>query len=765
MPKTTLCRALLRCFTLFALLLAAPPSARAEVERVEVLRQEGVAGGHAFGLAGPYEKRVGRVHFALDPDDPANARIVDLTLAPRDPDGKVRFSADFYALRPVDPARGNGTVLVEVPNRGGKASIRYFDRGARRSDDPSSRADFGDGLLFRRGMSVVWLGWQFDVPEQPGLLRLDAVYTQGTPLIAGLVRADHVFSKPAQVMPLAHRQHRPYRVADPDDARNVLTVRDQRLGARTEIARDRWRFARLDDDGAVLKDRRFVYLPSGFEPGRIYELVYVAERPAVAGLGLAAMRDFASYLKHDPASPAPGARTLAVGISQTGRFLRTFLYQGFNRDLAGRRAFDGMLIHSAGAGRGSFNHRFAQPSRDAHPFSAFFYPTDLFPFSDRAQRDAESGRSEGLLENPAVDRATLPKIFFTNSGYEYWGRAAALIHTSVDGAHDFALGDNVRAYHLASGQHFVDRFPPRRSGTLYPANPANYFFVLRALLMALDDWLRASREPPPSQIPRLADATLVPPAQLAFPQMPGVRAPRQAHEAYRMDYGERFLRAGIIDREPPRVGPAFPSLVPQVDADGNELGGIRLPQIAVPVATYTPWNYRAPETGAANELADFRGSFLPFAADEATRAEADTRPSLAARYGSRDAYLGRYMRAAVDLVRHRLLLDEDLPEILDLGSALWDQVHDPPAPEVAARHVRFTAQPRPGAPSRTFDMPVRPSPTAKRFLPAEQAPLDPAALVLGVVVGTQAVAYPIEYLAPFEIVNGVAGGAHLAATW
>lgn len=656
----------------FLVVTLAPTLGRAEVEGVEFFRREVVADGHRFGAAGAYEKLVGRVRFSLDPEAEANRAIVDLALAPRDADGRVRFSSDFFALRPVSTS--NGSILLEVPNRGGKASVRYFHRGATRTNDPSARADFGDALLLERGMSLVWLGWQFDVPRRPHLLRLHARWAEAEPPIRGLVRADHVFAEPSRVFPLAHRDHRPYAVAHPDDARNVLTVRDTRLGERTTIPRDRWRFARIEGDGRVVADRRFVHYADGFVPGKIYELVYVADRPAVVGLGMAAMRDFASFMKHDESSPIAGRRVLGVGISQTGRFLRTFLYQGFNRDLEGRPAFDGLLVHTAGAGRGSFNHRFAQPSRDAHPFSAFLYPTDIFPFTGRSQHDPETSLREGLLENPAVDSANLPKVFFTNTGYEYWGRAASLIHTAIDGRADVPLLDHVRAFHFAGGQHFVDRFPPSTVGTAYPANPANFFFLLRALLVRLDDWVAGHRTPPASRIPRLADDTLTSPDALRFPSIPGVRVPERAHEAYRVDYGPKFRDRGIVEIEPPEVGRAFPTLVPQVDADGNELGGIRLPQIAVPVATYTPWNFRAAETGAPDELADFRGSFLPFAADTESRAAGDPRPSIAERYPSRDAYLGAYAHVTRQLMADGLLLAEDFPELFDIGIALWDLV-------------------------------------------------------------------------------------------
>jgi len=656
------------------------PTASAEVVGIDVTRREVVAEGHAFGLAGRYEKLVGEVRYCLDPDHPGNARIVDLDLAPRDEEGEVCFAGDVYILKPVEPEKGNGTLLVEIPNRGGKASVRYFNRGARRTSDPTTREDFGDGFLMRRGFTVVWAAWQWDVPDRPELLRLDPVFvtasdrTGGEP-VEGLIRADHVFSEPAQVLPLAHRNHRAYPVADPDDPRNVLTVRDSRLGERRVIPRSRWSFARLDDKGddggEVVPDRGHIHLPEGFEPGKIYEAVYVARDPAVVGLGLAAVRDLVSYLKHSPRSPAPGKRALAVGISQTGRFLRHFLYQGFNEDLEGRPALDGVLAQTAGAGRGSFNHRFGQPSRDAHPYSAFFYPTDIFPFTGRTQKDPATGLEDGLLRVLSDTRA-MPKIFFTNTGYEYWGRAAGLIHTRLDGREDVEPLPDVRIYHFAGAQHFVDRFPPEVSGTRHPANPLNFFWALRGLLVALNDWITDGTEPPPSRFPRLADGTLTSLGELKFPAIPGVEVPGKAHEAYRADYGPRFRTEGVVTRQPPELGPAFPVRVPQVDADGNELGGLRLPEQAVPLATYTPWNWRAREIGAADELADFRGAFLPFPATEREREETeDPRPSVEERHANRVAYLGRTTETAVDLVRQRYLLAEDLPEMIDHAEELW----------------------------------------------------------------------------------------------
>lgn len=655
------------------LTLLAPTPAPAAVEKLEILERQVVADGHPFGLAGPYEKLTAKVTVAVDPADPHNRAITDLDLAQRGEDGLVRAVADLVLLQPVDGAKGNGTLLLEVPNRGGKAAVFYFNRDAGRTRAPVTREDLGDGFLMRHGFTVAWVGWQVDVPDDPSLLRLEAVPVtnpDGTP-IRGLARADHVFSEPATTMPLGHRGHRAYTVADPADERNVLTVRDERLGERRAIPRSEWRFVASAEGGRL----DAVELDGGFLPGKIYEVVWVAQDPVVVGLGLAAIRDVASYLKHGEGSPAAVERAIGLGISQTGRFLRHFLWAGMNEDEAGRTALDGVLAHTAGAGRGSFSHRFAQPSRDAHAFSAFFYPTDVFPFTGARQTDPPplgDGRTDALLEGkPGAADA---KIFFTNTGYEYWGRAASLLHTTVAGE-DLAPLPNVRIYHLAGAQHFVDRFPPQAAETRHPANPLQFLWAMRGLLVALEEWVAHGTEPPPSLYPKAAEGTLVPASELAFPAIPGVTAPTLPHLAYRMDYGPRFWSEGIVETQPPKVGEPFPVKVPQVDADGNELSGLRLPELAVPLATYTPWNYRAKGIGAPGETADFRGSFLPLPRTEEDRREtSDPRRSVEARYGNEAAYLGLYAQAAADLVRRRYLVAEDLPEMLGHAEALWDLV-------------------------------------------------------------------------------------------
>ena len=404
----------------------------AEVVRIEIHARSEVLGGRTFGLAGPYEKLVGKVYFAVDPGNPINQIIADINKAPRNAAGKVEFSSDLYVLKPKNPERGNGAVLCDIPNRGRKVMLSFFNR-APYSLDPSTGAEFGDGFLMRQGYTLVWLGWQWDPPPRPGLMRLYAPVARG---IQGLVRADFVVTQRVTRRLLSDRNHIPYRVADPDDPQATLTVRDRVDLPRRLIPRKHWKFS---------ADRTSVEMPAGFEPHKIYEVVYTGKDPVLVGLGPTAVRDFLSHLKYEREA-APGAppekplipgirRAYAFGISQSGRFLRTFLYYGFNQDEAGRKVLDGIIPHVAGASRGSFNHRFAQPSRDAHPFMNFFYPTVIFPFTDVAQTDPETGLTDGLLRR-ARDSGTAPRIFHTNASYEYWGRAASLIHTSLDGKSD-----------------------------------------------------------------------------------------------------------------------------------------------------------------------------------------------------------------------------------------------------------------------------------------------------------------------------------------
>ncbi len=650
----------------------------AEAVRIEVRERSDVLEGRAWGKAGAYERLAGRVFFEVDPELPTNRIIADIALAPRNGRGRVEFSADFFMLKPREPRLGNGSLLVEIPNRGNKYLLRQFNFGAA-SNDPRRPEHFGDGYLLEEGYTLVWVGWQFDVPDQPDLLRLfaPAARDKAGPII-GWVRAEFVPERRVQEFSLGDRNMIAYPAADAEDPEATLTVRELVEAPRRPIPRDRWRFAR-EEFGRLVPDRTRVWMEAGFEPGKIYEVVYRARDPVVAGLGPAAVRDLVSYLKYGGPEHAMLSdqarflkRAIGIGTSQSGRFLRTFLYYGFNQDERGRQVFDGVIVHVAGGGRGSFNHRFAQPSRDGHPFMNQFYPTDIYPFSDLEQEDPETGLSEGLLTR-AQRAGVVPKIFYTNSSYEYFGRAASLTHTTLDGTRDFTLPETTRMYLFAGTQHSPAAFPPGRANTQNPVNPNDYRWPMRALLAAMHRWLAEGVEPPPSRYPRLDRGELVPLTSLRFPRIPGVRLPARIRKAWRTDYGPAFRTAGVIAFEPPRLGAEFPVLVPQVDADGNEIAGIRLPEVAVPLATYTGWNLRAPEIGAPEELFSMAGSFLPFAPTRAERARlGDPRASVEERYPSREAYLGRVRQAALALAEEGFLLQRDVAAIVDAAARRWD---------------------------------------------------------------------------------------------
>jgi hypothetical protein len=620
--------------------------------RIEVSERTDVLDGKAFASAGPYERIVGKAYFAVDPNLPANKIITDIAKAPRNEDGLVPFSADFYCLKPRDPHHGNHAVLFEVSNRGGRAMQTYF----------------GNDFLMEQGYTLVWLGWEFDVPPGPGMLRLYAPVAQG---ITGLVRSEIIVDHKAMRQSLGDRSQLAYPAMNPDDPGLTLTVREHADSPRRALARETWH----------IESGTHIVMPAGFEPGKIYELVYTAKDPPIVGLGPAAVRDLISFFNYGiPNDTILGdqhdyiKRAYGFGISQSGRFLRTFLYYGFNQDEHGRRVFDGIMAHVAGAGRGSFNHRFAQPSRDGHPFLNTFYPTDIFPFTDLAETDSETGITDGLLTH-ATPPAAVPKIFYTNTSYEYYGRSASLIHTTIDGRRDAPLAPNTRIYFLAGCQHGPSAFPPERWEAQNLQNPNNYEWNLRALLVALDAWVQFGEEPPPSRYPKIAEGSLTPLAAVAFPKVPGVQFPTRIQQAWHVNYGEEFRSAGIVTIEPPKVGSAFPMRVPQVDADGNETAGIRMPATAVPLATYTGWNLRSAAIGAPDELLSMTGSFIPFAHSKAERMKTgDPRLSVEERYASKQAYLDKVQSTAGDLVKERYLLERDVPLVVARASAEWDFV-------------------------------------------------------------------------------------------
>lgn len=616
----------------------AAPAARAEVTKIEVKTRA------AIGQSG-YEKIAGTVHFAIDPKHPRNRVIVDLEKAPVNAQGRVEFSSDFYVLRPTDTARANGVALLEVSNRGRKGLIGTFSRGPA-SADPSSAADLGDGFLTRQGYTLAWVGWQFDVKPEGGLLTMRAPVAANT---SQIVRAEFIPNDRGPSMTIADFAGYP-----PSDARGAdtaLTVRSEPFGPATTVDRASYEVA-----GNVIT------MKNGFEAGRIYTLAYRTANPPIPGAGLAAYRDFAAWLKHGGAGDvSPRVKhTIAWGSSQSGRFLRTFLYFGMNADERGNTVLDGVMAHIAGAARLSINERSATPN------ALSMYSATGFPYANQATTDPISGRSEGLVDNERA-RGHQPKVFYTNSAVEYWGggRSAALVHVSPDGKTDLALPANERVYFLTGAQHSPARFPARVTQGQQPENPLEYAFTLRALLTAMDGWVRQGKTPPPSQHPRLADGTLVAADKVAFPAIPGVTSPARVHG----------LRVG--DR-------AVPFLVPQVDADGNETSGVRTPEVSVPVATYTGWNFRNTGIGGPNLLVSLMGSAIPFATTPSARAAGDPRKAVDERYPSQAAYAAAVRTAADALVSGGYLLREDVAAVLKRADEHWGQAHAMPVTSTTA---------------------------------------------------------------------------------
>jgi hypothetical protein len=655
--------------TLFAV-LSFPPIAHGELVRWEIAKREPYAMGKPRGAAGPYEQWTGTVHFSIDPEHPANRQILDLNLAPRSTDRKIEFSADFRMLVPVDRTQANGAVFYEVNNRGGATASRIIDGGA-------------DDFLCRQGFVVLWSGWIAEVQPGDGRLRLQAPEaTENGQPIRGVVRSEFVVDRPAARASISHRGNQgSYRPTEQGLATAKATRREREADPRQEIPRNEWKLATT----VVRAGDRAGQLPlielevtGGLKPGWIYEVIYEAEGPLVQGVGLAGIRDIISSLKYgagdkNPLLSGDGRplinRAHAFGTSQCGRCLRHFLWEGFSADESGRRVLDGVISHVAGGGLGFFNHRFASPTRTNGQHEEHLFPADYFPFTYGDTTDPHTGKTDGILRKSA-DSNTTPKVFHTQSSSEYWHRSGSLVHTDPLGKQDADIPPDVRLYTFGGTQHGPGNgFPTAVAGGQLPGNPADYTPLMRALVMALDAWVKDGREPPPSVYPRIADGTLVgwQEDEIGWPKIPNVRYPGIIHEPALLDRGPRWDSERIATLEPPIVKAKYVVKVPALDADGNERGTLNLPAIAVPVATYTSWNLRNESIGAAGELLSLQGGYIPFPLTrQAREAAQDPRPALTDRYKNYQDYERLYMDAAMRLVASRYLLEEDLPRLKTL---------------------------------------------------------------------------------------------------
>jgi hypothetical protein len=599
----------------------------------------------------------GVARFAVDPDAPANASITDLRLAPRGEGGRVRFEADFCLLRPADPARASGRLLFHVANRGRYGLLPFSTTAAPPPAAITERIDPGDGFLLRRGWTIAWCGWQWDVPRRPGLLGLLAPEAnlpdgggdgQVTVRFQPHVRAprhalDHWPLDPPPGLP--DHGHRPYRPLDLDEATAVLTVRDWPDGPAVELPRAGWRL-----------EETCVWLEGGFEPGRVYELRYRPRDRPVVGAGLLAVRDFVSWLR---AEDGRVERAFAFGVSQSGRFLREYLFHGLNLDEAGAVVFDGVLVHVAGARRGEFNQRYGQPSVQHTPSLGHLPP---FADADLLGRQRERGG--------------LPRVVSINTSSEYWRSEASLTHDGVP------LPEEARTYLFAGCQHGPGSPPPTRahptSPWVEPANVLNtvdYLPLLRAALVNLERWAGEGVEPPPSAVPDRAAGTAAGRADVLerIAAVPGVALPRpdRLPTLRHLDLGDQVSEG--VARLPAAAGEPYGCFVSSVDADLNEEAGVRLPDLTVPLASHTGWNPRGPGSGGEGQLLDMLGSTIPLPRSREERERTgDPRPSIAERYANRDEYLALVRGAAERLVAERHLLAEDVEPVVSRAGLAYD---------------------------------------------------------------------------------------------
>jgi len=604
------------------------------------------AGARPFGETGPYEHVAGTLHFAVNPQDPANGCIVDLDLAPREAGGKIHFSADFALIQPVDPNRGRGRLLFDVLNRGTARALAVFNEGG---GEPCSgqELDPGNGFLMRRGYTVAWCGWQQDLPPH-GAERMGLYGPTLPDSVQGFVLCEFQPVATTDLMELSDLSHQPYPpVRDGTEA--TLSVRDHTEAPRRLIPMNQWRF--VAPGGKPVRSAGFsppyathISLDGGFQPGLLYEAVYRAQGARVVGLGLLSARDVLSWLRYDPNAPPRGALHHAYGFgrSQSGRFLRHFLYLGLNQDEAGRQAFDGVMPLVAGARRGEFNLRFGQPSKTLGQGVGA-----LPPFSD--------------AELIPQARAPAPHVMNINSSAEYWGGdrgsggQASLLHN--DGERDLDLAGTSRVYFLAGTQHVGAGIPPEDVTSTqikgrYAFNCVNYNPYLRAALVNLDRWVTEGQEPPPSRYPRLDDGTAISPeaATESYRRL-GFAPPRHLPRLRRMEF----------ETLPPKLGEPYRHYVSALDGDGNEVAGIRPPEVAVPLATYTGWNTRHPEAGAPGELIPMIGATIPFSLE-----------TIARRYRDKEDYLQGGRTAAEALAKERYILEADIDPILARMAQLWD---------------------------------------------------------------------------------------------
>ena len=643
-------------------------TAEARITKIVITKTAPAYDGASFGAVGAYEQLDGTAYGELDPRDPLNAIIQDIGLAPRNARGMVEYSMGISILKPVDMRKGNRTLLYETVNRGRK-NLPLLNIGG-------DGAKAGDGFLQREGYTLAWSGWEGDIMTGIRIALPVAANADGSP-VTGRVRAEYVLSAATTTVNVTSPPA--YEAASLDNAGAVLTKRVHQGDPRETIPNAKWAFA--DCTGTPFPGKpnaAKVCLEGGFDTNHIYELVYVAKNPTVVGVGLAATRDFAAFLRGQSQASAEAVNPVAGGIdnalifgsSQSGRWIRTFIHLGFNESENHKTVFDGAIPHKA-SNRGAFNVRWAQPNRlSGTQHTEAQYPGQESPATFDVSTDPIAGVTGGQLDRCRKSQ-TCPKITATFTDTEYWQALMALNTTDAAGEKDMTIPPEVRLYFFAGTQHgggdqlkqppFVQPKPP--AACQLPVNSNSFFPQQRALLVALRDWVVSGKEPPASAFPTIARKSLVPIAEVKFPYVPASEFSTQGVVAQRkhLDRGADFHEADIsgVMAEPPRPGAAYPVMLPQVDADGNHTDGLRNTAVQAPLGTYTGWNVRK-DGFSEGDSCDLLGAFIPFFRSKAERMAArDPRPSLEERYPTHEAYVEKVSAAAAKLVADRFLLPQD----------------------------------------------------------------------------------------------------------